>query len=782
MAEPVEDIIIIEESDAADFTAHPQDEEVSTSKHPKISRKKLLIIIGASLGVLLLVVLIILLIPSSSQPEQVENLDHIEEKLEEKAVEKIEPTKLEQMIAKANYLYSSGSKEEALVLYEKIAHYSEVISLYNLGVAQLKDKQYDTALSTFKRAIQNNEKSCVSAINAAVCALHLEDKKSFEYYIDLAYAYLPNEMQSPLYSYYYTLINYYKHNYLEALSALKNPTSQEYESVQNNLSARINALYANNYAAIEAMEKTPGPRDSFSLGLLYARIGDLTLSIKYLEDAIVKNIEPIKAQVALALVNLKAGRVATASNEIDNVTDMFGEDVYKPYPIRVTLKKSLFDTKKAQNRYRNITSKNKLVNYQKLFYFSPYKIFNADQTISYIRKGNANIFIDNIDSAKEYLNRSISSSGVNKGIAHAIKKALDFRIREANEELAKLVLLQPKHSVLHYNLALTYAQLGNMQDAHKHFLRSYHLDAKNYLSGIYAVMTSQLIHQENQKMKSFLSEAIANEEENEEIILYKTLMQISENNVFASAEWLQRDDKKRPLYLAMDVIIATLLDNDSVAKEAAKKLTALLPHDILPHLIYIDTHFKDLKNKEYAYEVLNYLGDQSFHYDDLYFGPRITRYLYTQQNLITGRLYYLIKQLEDVLATTTEYTHEITDALALASLYNQNFEQSYTLYNQMIDTLKVQDSHTLFLGAVASTAAEHHENAIALLELSKLKDAQYLESRYALGLLYLQVKNNKGAVIQLSRVGDNGFNSEYFNFDIDLDTLLVLKQQAEKKN
>ena len=781
MAEPVEDIIIIEESDAADFTPHPQDEEVSTSQHPKISRKKLLIILGASLGGVLLLILLILLFSSSSEPKQIQTLENIEEKLQEKPREKIEPTKLEQMIAKANYLYSSGSKEEALVLYEKIAHYSEVISLYNLGVAQLKDKQYETALSSFKRAIQNNEKICVSALNAAVCSLHLKDEKSFQYYIDLAHAYLPNEMQSPLYSYYYTLINYYKHNYFEALSSLNNPTSKEYESVQNNLATRINALFSNNYAAIESMEKDPAPRDSFSLGLLYARIGDLTLAIKYLEDAIVKNIEPIKAQVALAFVNLKAGRVATASNTIDNVTDMFGEDVYKPYPIKVTLKNSLFDTQKAQNRYRNIIAKSKIVHYQKLFYFSPYKIFNADQTISYIRKGNANIFIDNIDSAKEYLKRSISSSGVNKGIASAIKKALNFRIREANEELAKLVLLQPKHSILHYNLALTYAQLGNMQDAHKHFLRSYHLDAKNYLSGVYAHMTSQLIYKENQKMKSFLTEALANEEEeDEEIKLYKTLIQMSENNFFASADWLQIDDKKRPLYLAMDIIIASYLENESKAKELAKKLTNLLPNDILPHLIYIDTHFKNLKDKEYAYEVLNYLNDQSFHYEDLYFGPRITRYLYTQTNLITGRLYYLIKQLDDTLATTTEYTHEITDGLALASLYNQEFEKSYTLYNQLIDTLKVQDSHTLFLGAVASTAAEHHENAIALLELSKLKDSQNLESRYALGLLYLQVKNNKGAVIQLSQVGDNGFNSEYFNFDIDLETLLVLKQNEEK--
>ena len=39
---------------------------------------------------------------------------------------------------------------------------------------------------------------------------------------------------------------------------------------------------------------------------------------------------------------------------------------------------------------------------------------------------------------------------------------------------------------------------------------------------------------------------------------------------------------------------------------------------------------------------------------------------------------------------------------------------------KIIDELKVRDAYTLYLGAVASTAASHHANAIALLELSKM--------------------------------------------------------------
>lgn len=774
MSEPIEDIIIIEESDAAGFDSDVQDDESSSEK---INPKQKLIILGAAAGIflLLMIIIIILLIPSSEN-KQVISMDYIEEKLEEEIPTSIEPSKLENMIAKANYLYSTGSKQEALFLYEKIAVFSEAISQYNLGVAQLKGDQYAIALKTFQRAIVNDENRCVSAINAAVCSLHLEDENSFRYYLDLAHAYLPREIDSPLYSYYYALINYYNGSYLEALSALNNPTSKDYPKTQKHLSAKINALFGNNYDALESMDYNPDEMDVFSMGLLYAKIGDLTLARKNLEDAIVKNIEPVKASLSLALINIKAGQVKTAADQIKNITDMFPEEVYKHYPIKVKLKKSLFDPEKAQNRFRNFSNVNNLITYQKIFYYSPYKIFNSDQTISYIRKGNANIYIDNVASAQNYLMRSEKSSNVNKGIAKAINKALEFRIRQANEELLKLSKIQPKHSILHYNLALTYAQLGNMIEAHKHFLKSYHLDAKNYLSGIYAIMSGELVNKKHDKLKSIIKGSIMREKHSEDIDLYNTLLYITDNNFLATSDWLDLNYKERPFYLALDVIISLKLNRLDVAKDSANKLTKLLPNDILPHLMKIDVDYSQLAPKEYANSVLNYLKLQNFDFNDLYYGPSVTRYLYIQQNLIIGKLYFLRQQLKGVLESTSESTHELTSALALTSLYNQNFEESYTLYNQLIDDLKVRDAYTLFLGAVASTAAQHHENAIVLLELSKMKDTNFLESRYALGLLYLEVKNNQGASIQLSRVGNHGFNSEFFNFNIDTDMLLFEKQ------
>ncbi len=772
-----EEIIIIEDSDATSNTAASSE---SQTEEKSSANKKKFLYIGIGVGVVILLAVIAFFVTQKLQKKHAELPSTAEQKIEQDITEPVEPSKIENMIAKADYLYSTGSKDEALYLYEKIAHYSEAVSAYNLGVAQLKDAQYETALASFQKAIQNNEKRCVSAINAAVCSLHLNNEKNFKYYIDMAYAYLPQERPSPLYSYYYTLINYYNGNYLEALSSLNNPTTDEYIETQNSLSSKINALFDNNVDAIRSLEKNELSSNDFSLGLLYAKVGDLAQAKKYLQSAIQNNIEPMKAQLALGYIKLKTGEIQAGAKDIENATDIFAEKVYEPYPIQVKLKDSLFNQDLAQKRYRSLIVDSKLINYQKLFYFSPYKIFNANQTISYIMKGTANIFIDNVDSAQTYLKQGTLSSSVNAGIVTAIKKALSFKIREANEMLQKLVEIQPKHSILHYNLALTYAQMGNMVDANKHFLRSYNLDAKNYLSGIYAVMTSQLINKDSEKLSSIIKDSIMNEEFSEDIDFYTTLLHLSEDNILGTTDWLGKSYEQKPLYLALDVIVALKQNNVDAAQKSASKLIKLIPNEILPHLMYIDAYFGKLSPKEYANEVLNYLKIQNFDFKDLYFGAYVTRYLYVQQNLITGKLYFLREHVRKILESTTEPVHELTSTLALASLYEGAYEESYTLYNNLIDNLKVQDPQTLFLGAVASTAANHHENAIALLELSKMKDANFLESRYALGLLYLETKNNKGAVIQLSKINKNNFNSEYFNFDINTDKLMYEKSLSQK--
>ena len=769
MSEELEDIVIIEDSDAA--TASNEQTNQETEEKPAKNKKKIIIISAIGLVVVLTALLLFLFNNSSDETTEIISTKKIETKLKEKKVQKIEPSQLESMIAKANYLYQNGSKDDALLLYEKIAIYSEAISQYNLGVAQLKNKQYKLALQTFKKAIKNDEKKCVSAINAAVCSLYLNDKKSFEHYINLAYVYLPDETSSVLYSYYFTLINYYKQNYIAALSSLKHKTSNEYPEVQKHLSAKLNALFENNYKAIEELENNFTEDDHFNIALLYSRVGDFTLAINHFNEALLKAQHPLRAQLAMGLIKLKAGRVADGASDIQAVTKKYKEKAYIYYPIRVKLKDSLFDAKKAQKVYiKNIANSN-FTKYSLIFSFSPYKIFNAIKTLDTIKKANANIFIDDVKTAQEYLQNSISSSNVNKGIAKAIKEALEFHLVDANKRLKSLLKIQPKHPTLLYDLALTYAQLGDMNNAYKYFIRSYHLDPENYLSGIFALMSGELINKKVSKLKSIIKDALLEQEPTQKIQLYRTLLYIIDDDMLSASNWLDNTYKQRPLYTMLSYIISKKLHKIDIAKSSANKLVKILPNNILPHILYIDANFFMQKPTVYAKNAQTYLKKQKFHFQDLYYGSYITRFLYINQNLITGKLFYLREQLKNELAVTKKDKKNLLSSLALASLFDKAFEEAYVYYNDLIDNQKVRDAQTLFLGAVASIAANHHENAIALLELSKMKDKKFLESRYALGLLYLEAKNNKGATIQLSKITKNGFISRYFDFEIDTNKL-----------
>ncbi len=485
----------------------------------------------------------------------------------------------------------------------------------------------------------------------------------------------------------------------------------------------------------------------------------------------------MREQLALALVNIKAGQLQDVSKQIAILTDKYPTAIYEPYPIRVSLKDSLFDPDSAQKSFRQKIDNEPWMTYEKIFYFAPYKVFNATNTINYIKKGNANIYIDDVSSAKEYLEKSSATSAVNFGIAQSIKKALSFRLRDANQQLLSLEKVQPKHSILQYNLALTYAQIGDLQNAYEHFKRSYHLDSNNYLSGIFAIMCAQTLHINSDKFNAIVKDNLANEPVSEDTELYKTLLNLSQNNPLGSSKWLNNKYKERPLYLVLKVIIANKIGKNDVAQSSAQKLSNLLPHDIFPQMVYIDTKLKKADPLTYARDMLFYMKKQQFNFEDLYYGPYITRYLYAQEALLTGSLYPLQTQLQTALNTTNESPVDILYLLALTNLFGKNAENAFTQFNQLIDDYKINDEKTLFFGAVASIAAGHHENAIALLELAKIRNPQFAESRFALALLYMEAKNNKGASIQFENIPQVGFSSDYFTFDINTEELYFKREQ-----
>lgn len=136
----------------------------------------------------------------------------------------------------------------------------------------------------------------------------------------------------------------------------------------------------------------------------------------------------------------------------------------------------------------------------------------------------------------------------------------------------------------------------------------------------------------------------------------------------------------------------------------------------------------------------SYYQDKNLNKDLIYYGPSIVREMYIKVGHIVGTLHYVQQDLDYRLISERKDVRGVTQALALTYIYLQEFEKAFTLYNNLIDDLKENDTQTLFLAAVAAIGAGHTENAAALLQLSKLEAPTNYETRVANGLLYLQEK------------------------------------------
>ena len=119
MADNNEDIIIIEEGEVVENSTSSSENTASEDADAK--KKKLLLIGGAAIIAVLLILVALLVAYKLSKKEAPLAPEPSVEKSTAHKQKPIEQSKLENMVAKANYLYANGSKEDALTLYEKIA-------------------------------------------------------------------------------------------------------------------------------------------------------------------------------------------------------------------------------------------------------------------------------------------------------------------------------------------------------------------------------------------------------------------------------------------------------------------------------------------------------------------------------------------------------------------------------------------------------------------------------------------------------------------------------------
>jgi tetratricopeptide (TPR) repeat protein len=717
-------------------------EETIIIKEEK-NKNRLLLIIVLLLFILLLILglFVFLVIKKKKEIKNNKNTEISELVKKLKKNSKIDSNKLQSIIKKATILYKNGQKEKALKILNKLSLFSESLSYYNLGVIKMKEKNYKKALEFFQKSINNKENRVVSAINAAVCALKLRNKKLFDYYINLAYITLPEIANSKSYPYYYALVMYYLGYEKEASFGLKIDNPYKKESKQ-----LLSAIYEyyNNFASASNLENNP-----FYKGIDLAEIGEYALARNYL-----KKSKKIEAKFALALIDLKLSYFKESSIILKKF------ETNNLYPIKMYLKPSLFDISTAQKEFKKKFLVRKKDFYDLFFYFAPYKVYNLNQTITYLKKGITGIPLGAIEESSKFLSKSAVYSNLNLEISKAIKLALNGHIYLANQKFKNLIKKRNLSYILHYNLALTYSQLGKYKQAYKHFLRAYHLNPSDLLSGIYALMSLQKLDKNDKKLLTSIKEDL-----NENTILENGLIALLTSNKIGMEIFLEKKEKLNPIWILTKLTSKAMLNQNYLYEST--QLKNIFPNDIIANLLYFYTKNKNLDIKKFAlnYQIFFSKNIKNWNMNDFYYGTKITQDWFFEFAKISGLLNKLKANLEKKAKQETFDVIPILKRLAFANLSTKNFEKAYIIYNDLINNKKIDDFLTLFQGGVAAIGSNHHSNAVVLMELAKLKNPLFYNARYGLGLLWQEANNIKAARIQYSKIPD-GFKSKYFDFNI----------------
>lgn len=764
-----------------------------------LKENKILMIGAIAIAVLVLVflVLIMVLIFSGGKEEQTAQTTSISRKIIQPAPIlsgskrlEVDDTELGNMIRKANILYAQGDKMEALDLFDNIAAYSQSLAAYNLGVIKLNEGEYSKAISSFDNAIHAGEDISVSAFNAAYSAYMLGDINLYEYYLGISSSYLYHTANQPLYSYLYGLLQYYKGFYFESLSPFLNPSSPDYVKESKKMASEAFLIFGDEYNALAQLKQVGDKDDNLAIGLLHARLGEYTQAKQYLYEYLGSNVGDPQALMALQLIETKSGNFKESALILERLNAAEEtQKVFDEYPIKAKLRDDLFDVNLAQENFWNRRFEhNKILGYKILFYYAPFLVFDAKNALAIIDDGNLNAHASNIETAKNTLQEGQRVSQVNRSIAQNLRYLINNQdIRETIKSMERSLKDYPNHSVLHYDLGLLYAQMNDFDNGYLHFVRAYHLDSNNTMAGIFALMCAELTYRDTSRLSNTISTDLAEMSFSSKLEhdFLLSLFRYTSDSPSDSLDWFDTLHKqplheRKPIYYALRAVYGIYMANGAQIANAFEAMKSFYPKDAVTHTMFeLGKRFGN-NLKDFALQMNIIYKEKNLDMRSIYYGPSLARELYVYVGFVTGSLRSIQEELEAKLVVETQTSNGILQALALSNIYSNDFEKAFAIYNSLLDDLGEGDSQTRFLAAIAAMGANRHENAVALLQLAKIESATNFEAKYALGLLYQEGKNMKAAIQHYDKISHTGFESEFFDFEIDTSELLN-PQKDEKK-
>lgn len=679
------------------------------------------------------------------------------------------------LIKKATTLYEDGKKIEALNVFESISMFSRSLASYNLGAIALKQKDFSQALNSFIDTINSKEDLSLANLAAGIASRYLGNEKAYEYYLQQAKIYLPYESKTPFYSYLYSLINYYDHNYFSALSGINNPSSPSYIPDSSLLATKLYLVFGDNQNAIKALEQSPEPTHNLkNLALLYARIGDYENSEELLLKYEKSYPGDIQGQMALELITLKRGKYLEAAKILDKFKSQnLYSSIKDIYPIKITLHPRLFDIELAQDHFVQKVLHEDSLAIRILFYYAPLKVFDANKAINRLKQSNHWISLNILDSKKEMI-QTQTLLDIDEQIIKAILSIEKKDLRGALNLLKDTAKNNPNHSILHYNLGILYAQMGDYDRAYNHLLKSYYLDPMQVDSGLLAILAGKILQINTDRVKvdvtrdlEALDASIA-----ERNFLY-SLLNYTNDVIPNNVPYLDERKNWPAIYYALEGVYGLKQQNYPQAVDGFNKLIRIYPNDLIALSLKEITMGVKENPKEIALRMYKVLMDKNLDLENVYYGPEVARDLYAYMGFITGSTKMQEDRLLNKLINTQENTQGILQLQALLSIYEHKFEQATTLYNTLINEFKEEDSKTHFLLAVAEIGMKSYDRAALALQLAKLNSESNFEARLALGLLYQQTNNFEAASSHFNLIAQKNLSPDYFDFTIDTPKILT---------
>ncbi|WP_104750443.1 tetratricopeptide repeat protein [Helicobacter cynogastricus] len=699
---------------------------------------------------------------------------------EESAIPLSNEEEINALIAKADLLYQQGQRQEALKVFSDISHMSSSIANHNLGVIKMHEHDYTGALQAFNQAIASKQNTSVNAINAMVASFYLNNMDLYTRYLRLTMQSLPEIANQPIYAYAYSLGLYYGGHYFETLSTLNHSNSIIFKPARQRLAAKIYLLFGDAQNALDNLGEVATPKDDKALGLLYARLGHYQEALRHLERYADHFPQDLSVYMAMELIHLKMGNFPQASGVLNFLQQQTKNDANKlkilgdTYPIAPIVNARFFDIDSVRRDFWNNNFRRSigLPIYRIFFYYAPFKLIDAKKGLEAIQEGV--FFVDtsgskDFDGALKSLENGKNMSMSDQYTLIALKEIGRSHLRSAVHQLKRALQANPNNAVSHYNLGLVYAQLDDFNDASFHFRKSYHLDSRNILAGIFAVVAGRLNYED---MSTFLKnltidfQAMDFSDKTERAFLNSFIAYLNDASN-DDLTWLNSVKRPLKIYYALNIAYANKTHDKNRLIQSFRALQVMQPDNMLTNLFYqmMLKYRADIKQMLEAYALLT---NKNMNIEELVHGPLLARKMYIYLGFVTG----LLNQQEQELTTRLSVTRDedlstdLMRMLGLLSIFQKKYEKAIGIFTFLIDKRKEISAEPLLLASLAYIALKRYGDAALLLEFAKTKLPGNYDVRYGLGLLYQRMGNFEASVNHFGAIKDSDFQSAYLDFAI----------------